>query len=160
MRKIYQNAKAVLIWVGPDSEDHQARVAIDSIITISDFLCRELGIPVSDLNSVDNLYQEIMAKYRDVLPVPNQCDFSTEALWQSLLWFYKHPYFTRVWAIQEVNANKERWLHCGLEKVLWDRVSLVALLHHNGNCILESFWLHGCVLLVGSNCDDRSSAAK
>ena len=126
MRKIYQNAKTVLIWVGPDSEDHQARVAIDSIITISDFLCQELGIPVSDLNSVDNLYQEIMAKSRDVLPVPNECDFSTEAMWKSLLWFYKHPYFTRVWAIQEVNANKDRWLHCGLEKVLWDRVSLVA----------------------------------
>ena len=125
MRKIYQNAKTVLIWVGPDTEDHQARVAIDSIITISDFLCQKLRVPVSDLNSVDNLYQEIIAKALDILPVPNECDFSTEAMWTSLLWFYKHPYFTRVWAIQEVNANRERYVHCGLEKVLWDRVSLV-----------------------------------
>jgi hypothetical protein len=126
MRKIYQTAKTVLIWVGPDSEDHQARVAINSIITISDFLCQELGIPVSDLNSVDNLYQEVMGKARHVLPAPNKCDFSTEAMWKSLVWFYSQPYFTRVWAIQEVNANKARSLHCGLEKVLWDRVSLVA----------------------------------
>ncbi|KAE9375043.1 hypothetical protein N431DRAFT_406149 [Stipitochalara longipes BDJ] len=126
MRKIYQKAKAVLIWVGPDSEDQQAGVAIYSINIISDFLCQKLGIPVSDLYLVDNLYQEIMATSRDVLPMPSECDFSTKAMWTSLLWFYKHPYFTRVWAIQEVNANKERLLHCGLEKVLWDRVSLVA----------------------------------
>lgn len=124
MQKIYQKAKTVLIWAGPDWED-QARVAIDSIITISDFLCQKLGIQVSDLYSVENLYQEIMSA-RDVLPVPNECDFSTKAMWKSLLWFYKHPYFTRVWAIQEVNANRERLLHCGLQKVLWDRVSLVA----------------------------------
>jgi hypothetical protein len=92
----------------------------------SDFLCQKLGVPVSDINSVDNLYQEIMAKARNILPVPNECDFSTEAMWTSLRWFYKHPYFTRLWAVQEVNANRERCVHCGLEKVLWDRVSLVA----------------------------------
>ena len=126
MRKIYEKAKAVLIWLGPDSEDQQAGLAIDSINIISDFLCQKLGIPVSDLYSVENLYQEVMATSRDVLPMPNECDFSTEAMWTSLLWFYKHPYFTRVWAIQEVNANRERVLHCGLETVLWDRVSLVA----------------------------------
>jgi hypothetical protein len=126
MRKIYQKAKTVLIWVGPDSEDHQARVAVDSIITISDFLCQKLGIQVSDLYSEENLYQKIMATAGEVIPVPNECEFSTEAMWKSLLWFYKHPYFTRVWAIQEVNANKERLLHCGREEVLWDRVSLVA----------------------------------
>src|SRR4051812_34096522 len=126
MRKIYQKAKTVLIWLGPDSEDQFAKVAVDSIIKISDFLCQKLGIPVSDLGSVDNLYQEIMAKAREVLPVPNECEFSTEVTWASLLWLYKHSYFTRVWAIQEVNANKERLLHCGHEKVLWDRVSLVA----------------------------------
>jgi hypothetical protein len=126
MRKIFEVAKIVLIWVGPDSADHQAKVAIDSILTISDFLCQRLRIPVSDLSSVDNLYQEIMAKASDDLPLPNECEFSSEAMWKSLLWFYSHPYFTRVWVIQEVNANKERLLHCGLEKVLWDRVSLVA----------------------------------
>jgi hypothetical protein len=126
MRKIYQKAKTVLIWIGPDSDDYQAKVAVESIVTVSEFLCQKLGISSSDLGSVDNLYQEIMAKARDVLPVPNECDFNTEAMWKSLVWFYKHSYFTRVWAIQEVNANKERLLHCGHEKVLWDRVSLVA----------------------------------
>ena len=85
MRKIYEKAKAVLIWVGPDSEDQQAGVAISSINIISDFLCQKLGIPVSDLYSVENLYQEVMAASHDVLPMPNECDFSTEAMWTSLL---------------------------------------------------------------------------
>lgn len=117
MRKIFQEATTVLIWVGPDSEDHQAKLAIESILTISDFLCQKLGIPASELYSVDNLYQEIMVKYHNTLPVPNECDFSTEAMWKSLVWFYSHPYFTRVWAIQEVNATKDRIVHCGLETI-------------------------------------------
>jgi len=126
MRKIFHEAKVVLIWIGPDSDDCEAKVAVESIFKISDFLCQRLGLPASDLSSVDNLYQEVISKYRDILPVPNECDFSTEIMWKSLVWFYSHPYFTRVWCIQEVNANKNRLLHCGLEKVIWDRVSLVA----------------------------------
>ncbi|KAG9234194.1 heterokaryon incompatibility protein-domain-containing protein [Amylocarpus encephaloides] len=126
MRRIFQQAKTVLIWIGPDTETRQAQLAVESILTISDFLCQRLGIPVSDLDSVDNLYYEVMTKYRDALPVPNNCGFSTEAMWKSLVWFYSHPYFTRVWAIQEANANSERLLYCGLEKVAWNRVSLVA----------------------------------
>lgn len=133
MRKIYQNAKAVLIWLGPDTQEHQARVAIDSILTISDFLCRKLGVSVSDLSSINDVYQDFVFKNRDYLPLPNECEFSTENMWKSLIWFYSHSYFTRVWAIQEVNANKARLLHCGREKIEWDRVGLVA-----GYIILET----------------------
>jgi Heterokaryon incompatibility protein (HET) len=126
MRKIYQNAKTVLIWLGPDTQEHQAQVAIESILTISDFLCQKLGVSVSDLSSIDNVYQKAVFKNRDCLPLPNECEFSTDAMWKSLVWFYSHSYLTRVWAIQEISANKERWLHCGSEKIEWDRVDLVA----------------------------------
>ena len=126
MRKIYQNAKTVLVWLGPDTQEHQAKAAVDSVITVSDFICQRLGISIPDLKLINNPYEEIVAKNRDRLPLPNECEFSTNALWKSLIWFYSHPYFARVWAIQEVNANKERLLHCGFEKIVWDRVSLVA----------------------------------
>ena len=126
MRKIYQNAKTVLIWLGPDTQEHQAKVAIDSILTISDFLCQKLGVSVSGLSSINDVYQEIVFKNRDYLSLPNECEFSTDAMWKSLIWFYSHSYFTRVWAIQEINAHKERLLHCGREKIEWDRVDLVA----------------------------------
>jgi len=96
MREIYQNAKTVLIWLGPDTQEHQAEVAIDSILTISDFLCQKLGVSVSDLSSINDVYQEVVFKNRDYLPLPNECEFSTDAMWKSLIWFYSHSYFTRV----------------------------------------------------------------
>ena len=107
MQKIYQKAKTVLIWLGP-TQEHQAEVAIDSILTISDFLCQKLGVSVSDLSSINDIYQEVVFKNRNYLPLPNECEFSTDAMWKSLTWFYSHSYFTRVWAIQEINANKAR----------------------------------------------------
>jgi hypothetical protein len=80
MRKIYQNAKTVLIWLGPDTQGHQAEVAIDSILTMSDFLCQKLGVSVSDLSSINDVYQEVVFKNRDYLPLPNECEFSTDAM--------------------------------------------------------------------------------
>lgn len=75
MQKIYQKAKTVLIWLGPDTEDHQAKIAMDSVVTISNFLCRRLGISISDLSSAHNIYLEVVFKNRDRLPLPNECEF-------------------------------------------------------------------------------------
>ncbi|KAL9587169.1 MAG: hypothetical protein Q9212_000442 [Teloschistes hypoglaucus] len=47
-------------------------------------------------------------------------------MWKSLIWFYSHRYFTRVWVIQEISANKERLVHCGRETIEWERIDLVA----------------------------------
>src|SRR4051812_19234950 len=69
---------------------------------------------------------EIVFKHRNSLPVPDQCEFSSEVLWKSLTWFYSFPYFSRAWVIQEVNANRERIAHCGYEVIEWDLVELVA----------------------------------
>jgi len=138
MLRIYQTAKAVLVWLGPDSQEHYAQFAIDSIRTISDFICQKVGISVSDLSSISDVYQEVVFKNRDSLPLPNACEFSTEALWKALIWFYSHPYFTRVWAVQEINANKARLLHCGHAAIEWDRVALVA-----GYIIMETAFSKG-----------------
>ena len=125
MRKIFYEAKIALIWIGSDSDNYKAKVAVESIFTTLDFLCQRLGLSALDLSSVDNLYQEVIFKYCDILSVPNKYDFSIEIMWKSLVWFYSYLYFMRVWYIQEVNTNKNRLLYCGLEKVIWDRVSLV-----------------------------------
>ena len=133
MRRIYENAKIVLSWLGPDTQEHQAVAAINSIVTISDFLCQKLGVSVSDLRSVGNIYQELVLKNRARLPLPSECEFSTDATWKSLVWFYSHPYFTRVWVVQEISANEERLLLCGREQIEWERIDLVA-----GYMIMES----------------------
>jgi hypothetical protein len=126
MQKIYQNAKTVLVWLGPDTQANQAEVAIKSILTISDFLCQKLDVSVSDLTSIKDIYQEMLFKNRHHLPLPNECEFSTDTMWKSLVWFYSHPYFTRVWAVQEINATEARLVHCGRETIEWERAELVA----------------------------------
>ena len=126
MRRIYQHAEKTLAWIGPDTQDHQAVAAIKAITEISDFLCQKLGVSVSDLRSISNIYQELVLKNRVYLPLPSECGFSTDATWKSLIWFYSHPYFTRVWVVQEISANKERLLRCGGEQIEWERVDLIA----------------------------------
>ncbi|MCJ1355285.1 MAG: hypothetical protein MMC33_005276 [Icmadophila ericetorum] len=140
MLKIYQKAKAVLIWLGPDTHERLAKVAHDSILTISDFLRPKLGVSLSALSSFSNVYQKLVFKNREELPLPNEYEFSTDAMWKSLNWFYSHPYFTRVWVIPEISANKQRLVHCGHEKIEWDRVDLVAgyvINTNNGDCIFR-----------------------
>ncbi|KAF7547470.1 hypothetical protein G7046_g8990 [Stylonectria norvegica] len=126
MRKIYENAKSVLIWLGPDSSDDDAKLAIESLHTISDFLCKKLEVSPIGLSAKSNVYQEVIFKNRGLLPLPNECDFVTESMWNSLRWFFSHPYFTRVWVIQEINANQLRSVHSGNHSIEWDRVELVA----------------------------------
>ena len=85
-----------------------------------------------DLRSLSNIYQDLVLKNRDKLPLPNLLDFVTDGMWQSLIWLYSHQYFTRVWVVQEISANDERLVHCGREKIEWELVDLVA-----GYIILE-----------------------
>jgi hypothetical protein len=78
MKKIYQNIKTVLIWLGLDTEKNEARVIIKSLLTISDFLCQKLSISVLDLRSMSNVYQEIVVKNRQKLPLLNKYKFSSD----------------------------------------------------------------------------------
>ena len=126
MQEIYRRAQTVLLWLGPDTPDHMAKVAVSSIVTISDFLCEKLGIPVADLGSTDTVLQEVVFRNRDRLPLPSDCIFSTNSTWTSLRWLYSHPYFSRVWAIPEIAANKVCLVYDKHEVTEWERVELVA----------------------------------
>ncbi|KAL8873772.1 MAG: hypothetical protein Q9174_000811 [Haloplaca sp. 1 TL-2023] len=126
MRKIYEKATTVLSWLGPGTQDHQEEAAVDSIRKISAFLCQILDVSISNLRSMPNIYQALILKNRAHLPLPNECGSMSDSMWKSLIWFYSHPYFTRVWVVQEISANKERLVHCGREKIEWEWVELVA----------------------------------
>lgn len=133
MRRIYENAETVLIWLGADNVSRQAKLSVDSVVTISDFMCEKLNVSLSDLADIKNIYEDLIFMDRDKLPRPDETDFSSAPLWEALVWFYAHPYFTRVWVIQELTANKNRIVYCGRNSVEWDRVELVA-----GYLILET----------------------
>lgn len=126
MRRIYKAAQSVLVWVGPNNDNGDAHRSIKAIETISDFLCDTVQIPIPDLQSIQDIYQTVIFKNRRRLPDPGQTPFSSKELWTALSWFYSHPYFTRVWVIQELSANPHRVVHCGDHVVDWNRVELVA----------------------------------
>ena len=126
MRTIFEQSQAVLIWLGRDSREYDAKAAIASIRIISDFLCQKLGIEASELRSIKVPLHDYLVKRRELLPLPNECEFSNDALWESLRWFYSRSYFTRVWIIQELSVPGGRVVHCGNEMIEWEHVDLVA----------------------------------
>jgi hypothetical protein len=126
MRKIYEKAKTVLVWLGPNTQGNDAEIAINSIRTISKFLCQKLGISTDGLSARGNVYHEVVYQNRTLIPLPNEIETVTKDMWKSLAWFYSHTYFTRVWVIQEINANQSRLVHCGNTTIEWDQVELVA----------------------------------
>ncbi|KAF5538732.1 het-domain-containing protein [Fusarium phyllophilum] len=126
MRKIYENAKTVLIWLGPDTPENDAETAMNSIRLISEFLYQKLGISTNGLSARGNVYHEVVYQNRSLIPLPNEIKAITKDMWKSLAWLYSHTYFTRVWVIQEINANQSRLVHCGHSTIEWDQVELVA----------------------------------
>ncbi|KAF3939357.1 hypothetical protein ABW19_dt0206404 [Dactylella cylindrospora] len=123
-KRIFENADAVISWLGPDP-DNQASKAVSSLKTISDFLCKKMNIKPSDLKQIGSVC-EFVFKHRTTLPVPDDTEFSTPEVWKNLAWFYSLPYYTQFGAIQELNAGKSRFAQCGYEVVEWDVVELVA----------------------------------
>lgn len=126
MKTIYEEAQNVLVWLGPDNEEQQAEAAVQAIHSISEFLCRELGISIWEHNRHTDTYQELIIKNKDKLPLPNETDISSKAVWRALRWFYSHRYFTRVWAIQEVTANVRCKVYLSHSTTTWNRIDLVA----------------------------------
>ena len=126
MRQVYQKARTVILWLGPDAQDPIVDLAIDSVAQISNFLLQKLDVTLNDLRTMSDTCQELIMRNRATLPLPNQCDFSTAATWRSLIWLYSHSYFTRVWVIQEIGASDKRTVQCGSRLVEWERVDLVA----------------------------------
>lgn len=126
MRKIYERAKIVLIWLGPDTPKNDAETAINAIRLISEFLCQKLGISTNGLSARGNVYHEVVYQNRSLIPLPNEITAVTKDMWKSLAWLYSHAYFTRVCVIQEINANQSRLVHCGHSTIEWDQVELVA----------------------------------
>jgi hypothetical protein len=70
MLELYQRAQTVLTFLGSDSEDGHAKVAIEAVEKISNFRCEKLQISLTDPISADNVYQEILLMTVDRLPAP------------------------------------------------------------------------------------------
>ncbi len=96
MRRIFESAKTVWIWLGIDNPPaSQANLAVSTIKKMSDFLCEKLSITYDDLDD-RNIWYELTTTSRHLVPTPDKSPFSSPEVWDALVWFFKQPYFTRV----------------------------------------------------------------
>jgi hypothetical protein len=57
IKRIYENAQNVHIWLGADTDDHDAAMAVNAIRTASDFLCDKLDISTEEHRVGEDTYQ-------------------------------------------------------------------------------------------------------
>jgi hypothetical protein len=126
MKKIYQNAHRVQVWLGSDNDEVQAKTAVRAIEAISSALYAKLDLVQTNAHAERKTYQELLLQDKDALPSPEEIGVGSENVYQALAWFYSHRYFTRIWVIQEISANEQREINIGTFKTTWDHLDLVA----------------------------------
>ncbi|GLB10783.1 hypothetical protein AtubIFM57258_007193 [Aspergillus tubingensis] len=138
MQQIYESSTQVIVWVGPDDEKNtshdsdepptRAHQAITAITAISDHLLTHYltTTTLPSLPSHSNIYRDLLYTNRSSLPPPHLLPLTPAPSFPALVWFFSHPYFTRVWVMQEINANQARLVHIGPYTTAWERVELVA----------------------------------
>ncbi len=117
MRKIYENCRTVLVWLGPYNAANEADLATSSIQTSAPFVGEHSSLTFGDLGAFDP-YSIEKALILGI-SAPNVFLYSSPPVWSALIWLFSHQYSTRVWAIQEVTANLPRIMHCGHHSVEW-----------------------------------------
>ena len=102
MRIIYSNATEVVMWLGPGHEDIER---LNSMIESHHDQCRFLNDPVEGCGIV--IDQGIVA---------------------AMQYLMQHPYWSRVWIIQEVVAAKNIRIMCGTTFLHWSHLTKFLLL--------------------------------
>lgn len=127
MRKIYNGASNVLIWLGGETgTDEDAFGAID---ILNEKLPLEYG-----------LLQETRANV-SMADINAAGQFLSKPRWQALGRLFENPWFSRVWVIQEVAYGKDAMVFRGSRSVSWTIFRSVAsriLGHHLSNWLEAS----------------------
>ncbi|KAF5873533.1 putative heterokaryon incompatibility protein [Botrytis fragariae] len=129
MARIYKHAFNTVIWLGqwgPDS---------DSVIQ----LLKDINITL--LFNQSNVDSENFER----MQLPRSDSKTWHALWR----FLSHPWFTRLWIIQEVMLSNDPWIMCGDELLMWDEFSKAV--NHLSTCGIFQ-WLQ----LKFANVEDSS----
>ncbi|PPJ54858.1 hypothetical protein CBER1_07843 [Cercospora berteroae] len=130
MRDVYTSATQVLIWLGEDNETiaEAAFTSIDTLIAECMEHVAETGTPLDDIFFKGNIIKVSHEPLSD-------CD------WHTLKAFFSHPWFTRLWVVQEVLLGTSPRMYCGTQSRVWSEVGLAAQwLHHRA---YERYWFRG-----------------
>lgn len=120
MGEIYGRASRVLIWLGEDP-DGDAEEALRFIKDINRHLEREvLNISAKQ----ESLSQKpISTKFHDIPALASNSPLLSIASWQIFKTLRSHPFFSRVWVLQEVGLMRQYSL-AKLSQRVFSRVSI------------------------------------
>jgi len=112
MGHIYENARAVFVWLGSDVEEI-AKDCFDLIRDTNTYLCKQL-----------ERHQSIskVPSFRKPYPV---C--SDPAAWSKVRSLVRLPWFSRIWVIQEVGLAKKGIVMWGREQLNFDELVEIGL---------------------------------
>ncbi|TGO35541.1 hypothetical protein BHYA_0154g00030 [Botrytis hyacinthi] len=118
MARIYKHAFNTVIWLGRGEPVYDSAIQLLKDINVK-LLFIQLKIDPENLERM-------------------QLPRSESKIWHALWKFLSHPWFTRLWIIQEVMLSNNPWIMCGDELLLWDEFSRAV--NHLSTCgILQ--WL-------------------
>ncbi|KAH7322449.1 heterokaryon incompatibility protein-domain-containing protein, partial [Stachybotrys elegans] len=119
MGRIYSQANKVKVWLGFTDEDMTPTAdLVSKLTTLAAMYSQQLNVTLEDVYDPDSTVwfelQYKMTKRKDLIA---QCP--------PFLRLLQQPWFSRVWAIQEVALAYDRsWLYYGNLKLQWSDVSL------------------------------------
>jgi len=127
MRQIYSQATQADIWLG--EADATTAEAVELIEKMAMQWCSTTyGPPESGDRFwwARNLHDEddpggLLRAFNK----PGPTD-SSDLGWRAIVRYYQHPWFTRVWVIQEIQSSRRAWVHCDGTRTEWEFVALVA----------------------------------
>ncbi|EEY20158.1 ankyrin and HET domain-containing protein [Verticillium alfalfae VaMs.102] len=104
MHHIYNAASLVTIWLGASEDSH---IAIDLVLELSHY--------IKTYTPTD---KELFLKYVHERRTPR---------WLAIGKILAHPYFTRIWMVQEIAVNKMLHVVYGRETIKWETLAPIIL---------------------------------
>jgi hypothetical protein len=125
MQKIYTKASQVLIWLGED-RTARAKAAFETALDISSMICTNGKVDIQDIQKMDDWYHQLVYNAGDDMTLMENYAPMDSPVWDTLRALFSHEWFTRVWIIQEVNANSRCLTYWGHETIDFTRITLTA----------------------------------
>lgn len=122
MREIYSSACQVVIYVGEAGEGAEEGIN----------LMRLLDVIADDINPDPSQPYEVTEGgiHESALPQPDSPE------WDHFQDFFRRPWFTRVWVLQEVAvATEDPIVVCGEHQLFWSMIGKVAQFYHQSGLV-------------------------
>ncbi|KAH7317403.1 heterokaryon incompatibility protein-domain-containing protein [Rhexocercosporidium sp. MPI-PUGE-AT-0058] len=114
MGKIYSKAWCVWVWLG---ESKDVKVGLDLIVQMTRWAHKQWG---DEFNALDPTNEQISALFQNRYKLFDE-NLGPEGCFRILGRFFAHPYFRRVWVLQEATVAAERtFVHTSATQVPWD----------------------------------------